>query len=366
MERPSTSERDHAALRDRIQNWLANRVDGPTVAELDAPASGRSSQIVMFEAAWFESGVRRVQRCVLRMPPGPSSEPLLPKYDMARQYKAMDLVARRTKVPVPQLLWLEEDPQHLGAPFFVMRRVDGLVPRHLPPYTFGENWLCDADPADQRRLQDASIAVLAEVHRIAAEEPAADSQRPGVPGSTALRRHVTAQRDYYRWVVRDGVRSPMIERAFDWLRGNWPAEPTPVVSWGDAQVGNIIFRDFQPVAVLDWELAGLGPRELDLGWMVFLHRFAQDQAEDAGMKGMPEFMLLDDVVETYERASGYRPQDLRFAIVYAALRLAIIESRRTFRRVHAGEAPMPADPDHAFAHHRGLDAMLDGSYWRKL
>ena len=61
-----------------------------------------------------------------------------------------------------------------------------------------------------------------------------------------------------------------------------------MVSWGDARIGNIIYRDFEPVAVLDWEMAGLGPPALDLGWMIYLHRFFQDLAEQMGMKGMPE------------------------------------------------------------------------------
>ena len=342
-------------------------VDGPVVSELEVPPTpGMSSETVMFEAAWFESGVRRIGRCVLRLPPDPSAEPVFPTYDMARQYKAMELVGRRTNVPVPPLLWLETDPDYLGAPFFVMRRVDGFVPPDATPYTFGDNWLFDAAVEDQRRLQDRSVAVLAGIHTISAEEPAAASQKNGMPGPTALRRHVTAQRDYYRWVVRDGMRSPMIERGFDWLIANWPAEPPAVVSWGDARIGNIIYRDFEPVAVLDWEIAGLGPRELDLGWMIYLHRFFQDLAEQMGMKGMPEFMLLDDVVETYQELTGYEPHDLRFYIAYAALRQAILMSRITRRRVRFGEAEMPADPDHTFLHHRSLDAMLDGSYWRKL
>ena len=56
--------------------------------------------------------------------------------------------------------------------------------------------------------------MVAGIHQISADEPPADKADPG---KSALRRHVTAQRSYYRWVVRDGMRSPMIERAFDWL-----------------------------------------------------------------------------------------------------------------------------------------------------
>ena len=44
-----------------------------------------------------------------------------------------------------------------------------------------------------------------------------------------------------------------------------------MLNWGDARVGNILYRDFAPIAVLDWEMATVGPREVDLAWMIFLH-----------------------------------------------------------------------------------------------
>lgn len=360
--------RDHEVLRGQLHQWLADRVEAPVVSELETPSSnGTSSETVFFEASWFDSGVRRMHRCALRLPPDPGGEPLFPDYDMSRQYRAMELVGRRTSVPVPALLWLETETSYLGSPFIVMERIAGLIPAHAPPYTFGDNWLFDAAPVDQHRLQDRSVEVVAGVHTIAAGEPAAAEHRGAMPGRTALRRHVQAQRDYYRWVVRDGARSPLLERAFDWLVANWPNESKPVVSWGDASIENIIYRDFEPVAVLDWEMAGLGPRELDLGWMIYRHRVVQDLAEQRGTQGMPEFMVADDVVEAYARVSGYEPSDLRFFIAYAALRHGIIRARLA-HLARRGDRPTdsatPGDDD--VVHHQTLADMLDGSYWRKL
>ncbi len=67
----------------------------------------------------------------------------------------------------------------------------------------------------------------------------------------------------------------------------------------------MMFRDFEPVAVLDWEMAAVGPREIDIGWMVYLHRFLDDIALQAGLPGMPHFMRLDDVARAYERHAGH-------------------------------------------------------------
>ncbi len=65
---------------------------------------------------------------------------------------------------------------------------------------------------------------------------------------TPLRRHVADQWDYYRWVSGDRPQ-PLIERAFAWLDEHWPDDEGPTaLSWGDSRIGNMLFRDFTPVA----------------------------------------------------------------------------------------------------------------------
>ncbi|MGC7299317.1 phosphotransferase, partial [Mycobacteroides abscessus subsp. massiliense] len=93
-------------------------------------------------------------------------------------------------------------------------------------------------------------------------------------GETGLDAHVRRTHEFYEWVRGDGPTIPLIDHGFEWLRENWPEESLSgvgrsidVVSWGDSRPGNVIYRDFEPVALLDWEMASVGPRELDLGWI---------------------------------------------------------------------------------------------------
>jgi aminoglycoside phosphotransferase (APT) family kinase protein len=261
---------------------------------------------------------------------------------------------------------METDETHIGASFFVMERVDGLVPPDIMPYPFG-SWLSEADLGDQRRLQDASVGVLVALHGMDVSKEDIAFLELSRPGASALRRHIAEQRAYYEWVVADGTRSPLIERTFAWLEDNWPAdEGDTVVSWGDSRIGNVMYRDFEPVAVLDWEMAATGPREIDIGWMVYLHRFLDDIAVQAGLPGMPHFMRLDDVATTYERLSGHTPRDLDFHTMYAALRHAIVMSRVARRQILFGEIEMPADPDDLIMHRATLEQMLDHAYWGKV
>jgi len=158
--------------------------------------------------------------------------------------------------------------------------------------------------------------------------------------------------------------SPLIERCFGWLDDHWPAYESPTtLSWGDARIGNVIYHGFEPAAVLDWEMASLAPPEVDLGWFIYLHRFFEDLAADAGLAGMPHFLRRDDVAAAYASHHGREPRDLDFYTLYAALRHGIVMSRVQRRAIRFGEATMPDDVDDLIMHRATLEAMLAGTYW---
>jgi aminoglycoside phosphotransferase (APT) family kinase protein len=67
--------------------------------------------------------------------------------------------------------------------------------------------------------------------------------------------------------------------------------------------------------VLDWEMAALGPRELDVGWFVFMHRFFQDIAEFFGACGLPDFLRRSDVERCYQELNGCSLRDMDFYLL---------------------------------------------------
>ncbi|MEV0207299.1 phosphotransferase family protein [Streptomyces sp. NPDC050788] len=358
--RPRTTTRDREDLARRLTAWLGTRLPGAKAVRVTVPESnGLSSETLLFELDHPEPPVRA---CALRLAADPAAYTVFPVYDMARQYRTMRLVAEHSDLPVPRVLWLEEDPGPLGAPFFVMERVRGRVPPDVMPYTYEGNWLHAADDAERERLEAASVALLARLHD---QVPPEEAEFLALPGEgDALRRHVTAQRTYYDWVVDGRARSPLIEAAFDRLEEHWPREPgQAVLNWGDARIGNVVYDGFEPVAVLDWEMAALAPREVDLGWTVYLHRFFQDLTVAFGQRGLPDFLRRDRVEACYARLTGHTPRDMDFYTLYAALRHAIVMLRIAYRQVHFGEASVPADPDTLILHHGSLRAMVQGSYW---
>jgi aminoglycoside phosphotransferase (APT) family kinase protein len=365
---PQTSTRDAEVTRAALERWLGVVLpDGaePTIVGLDAPSTnGMSSETVLFDATWSDEGMRVDHALVARIAPDPVNVPVFPTYDLGRQAMTMQVVRELCpEVPVPRVLWTEADTRVLGSPFFVMERVDGIVPPDILPYNF-MSWLTEATPAELRRLQESTVAVLARLHAIERPDEFL-SFLPGADGArSALARHVDEQREYYEWVVADGQRSPLVEQSIRWLDEHWPADEGPtVLSWGDARIGNVLYRDFEPVAVLDWEMAALGPAELDLGWLITLHAFFEDVAKPFDLPGLPDLLRREEVVATYESLTGHAPRDLDFYCVYAATRHAIIMSRIGRRAIHFGEAEMPADVDELIPHRAMLQSMLDGNFW---
>ena len=368
VERPKTSTRDMSATRDALEGWLAERLPAgaePRISELQAPpTNGMSSETILFEATWTEDGAERTEGLVGRIPPDPGNFPVFPTYDIPGQFRTMALVRELTDVPVPEPLWVEADASVIGQPFFVMRRVDGVVPPDIMPYTFGDNWLFDATPEQQARLAETSLQAIADLHAIPEPEKHFGFLHEGITGDTALRRHYRSQiSDYYDWAARE-TESPLLERCFAWLEANWPEEEgETVLSWGDARIGNVLYRDFEPVAVLDWEMASLGPREIDLSWFQFLHMFFQDTAARYGLPGMPDFLRRDEVVATYERLTGHRCYDMDWFGMLAATRHGVVSLRTGIRGVRFGQAEMPAEVDDLIMHRPALEQMLEGTYW---
>jgi len=360
------STRDPAELQRSLETWLEGRLprgSGVSVSEVTSPsATGMSSETLLFDASWKESGEVCTGAFVARVEPDLEDCPVFPVYDLKAQFDLLQIVRDRSRVPVPNARWLELDPAPMGAPFFVMERVEGRVPPDVMPYTFG-SWLTEATPEERRALEDASVGILAELHSIDARSPDLAFLASDVPGDTPLRRHFEDLRRYYDW-TRAERRHPLLERAFDWLAEHWPDEEgETVVSWGDSRIGNVIYRGFEPAAVLDWEMAAFGPRELDIGWMIFMHCFFDEIARELGKPGLPDFMRPEHVAASYAEKTGYTVRDLEFYQTYAALRHGIIMTRIHARRVHFGEGDWPEDVDSVIYHRPTLERMLDGSWW---
>src|SRR6478735_11450401 len=252
------SSRDATTLPGLLADWLATVLppgaDPVVTLHSGVDANGMSSETLILDVDWTQGGEPQRGEYVARVAPSAQDLPVFAHYELQDQYDAMRIVAEQTAVPVPAVRWMEPTGEVLGTPFFLMDRVDGVVPQDVLPYNFGDNWLFDAAREDQRRLQDASARVLAQLHAIpdaASTFDFLDPARHGHEGDTLLARNLARVQDWYEFAVPDAGRSPLVERALTWLHANMPSTDEAVLCWGDARIGNMMYRDFEPVAVLD-------------------------------------------------------------------------------------------------------------------
>jgi aminoglycoside phosphotransferase (APT) family kinase protein len=323
---PDIAQRDPAEVASVLSRWLTTKLGAeakPEVFDVQAPGSnGFSNETILCRTRITTDGTQTEQRLVVRV--APTKHLLFMDAQFDTQYRVMRALADGgTGIPLPQLGWYEEDPQYLGVPFFTMDHVEGDVPADNLPYTI-EGWVIDAAPEQQRTMWWSGIDAMAAVHR--ADWRALDLDWLGKParGRPGIEQQMSYYREFLDWTAK-GSPQPTLEATWSWLVDHQPAEEGDVViSWGDSRIGNMIWRDFECVAVIDWEMATLGQPEMDLGWWLYFNR---QFAEGLGMPRPPGFASHEETAARYADLMGREMKDLFFYEVFSGFRFAAIMVR---------------------------------------
>jgi aminoglycoside phosphotransferase (APT) family kinase protein len=328
-----------------LERWLAARLPGAEAVRLGPPrrlSGGYSAETSVLEAAVQRGGAQRSERYVLRRElPEPAVYPAqAPGLDVEIeiQWRTMEALARHSRVPLAPLVGFERDAALLGAPFFVMGFVEGVVPNVVPPYA-AQGFFAEAKPAERTRLVDDGLRVLAQLHAL--DWRAAGFgwlTPPGVTPGTLRQLELWQQ---YAERELAGRRHALLSEAFAWLRASLPPARGEelVLSWGDARIGNMIWRDSRCVCVTDFENVAIAPRAYDLGWWLMFDRWSHESM--GGVARLPGEPTRDEQRALYEQHAGVRVGDTTYYEVLAAARYCAIVVRVMNRSVARGE--MPAD-----------------------
>ncbi len=202
----------------------------------------------------------------------------------------------------------------------IMDRIEGQVPPDNPSYNAG-GFLFDASPEQRRTLWRDGLDILAKLARLdVAQLPQIVTIRPGVSGLEENLRHWT---DSMMWAC-DSEPSKLLRRTSDWLWENKPSRTDTGLSWGDARIGNMIFRDWKCVAVLDWETITLAGPRLDLAHWLMMDDYS---AEGLGFERLAGLGTREDTVRLWEDLTGRRADQLDWHEVLAAFRLSVVMIR---------------------------------------
>ncbi|MFF4751242.1 phosphotransferase family protein [Streptomyces sp. NPDC002514] len=288
-------------LRGLLDRERPGLVDGPLTGRLiEGGRSNLTYAVTDGTGTW-----------VVRRPP--LGHVLATAHDMTREHRVIDAL-HPTRVPVPRALLLCEDPEVLGAPFYVMEFVEG-----TPYRTAGQ--LAPLGPERTRSTVLSLVDTLVELHAVdPAEVGLADFGRPEGFLDRQLRRW-GKQLDASR--TRDLAGVDELHAA---LGRSLPVSPAATVVHGDYRLDNVLIgADDRITAVLDWEMSTLGDPLTDLGLLVMY-------SLPLGLPGSPVTTTAEaaghpapaELIERYAARSGRDVSAVSWYTAFAWFKLAVI------------------------------------------
>jgi aminoglycoside phosphotransferase (APT) family kinase protein len=255
----------------------------------------------------------------LRRPP--LAHVLPSAHDMGREFRVISALGG-TDVPVARAIALCPDPAILGAPFYLMSFVDGVV------FDQAER-LAALTPELAATACEELVDTLLELHSI---DPAsvglADFGRP----DGYLARQV--KRWHAQWQASQTAPRPELDELVERLTATMPAQGTPAIVHGDYRLTNVIYRrDVSGIAaVVDWEMATLGDPLADVGLLAVYHRLAA--VSDGVMPAMsPDngFLSAEQMAARYAAGAGRDLSKLDWYIAFGYYKLAVISEGIHYR-----------------------------------
>jgi aminoglycoside phosphotransferase (APT) family kinase protein len=230
-----------------------------------------------------------------------------------------------TAVPVPRTVHLCADPDPLGAPFYLMEQVPGVVLRTRAQCE-------DLGPEHTTAVVNRLVDVLAELHGV---DPASvglgDFGRP----EGYLTRQVSRWRkqlDSSRSREVDGI-----DELHDKLAASVPLSHRHTLLHGDYRLDNALVDTAGPriAAVLDWEMATLGDPLADVGlFVVYTSDRRGDDVITGDVTSAPGFPPTDALIARYAERTGIDVSTLDWYVGLACFKLAVVLEGIHYRFTH--------------------------------
>ncbi len=301
-------------------------------------SGGASNWTYRVQYASSSAGGGMATDFILRRPPAGTKAKSA--HDMGREFRVQSALKPVYPV-VPNMVGLCSDESVLGCEFYVMERVEGIIPRKNMPRGL------QLDVATTRQLCTNVLDKLIELHRV--DVKAAGLESLG-KGSGYCQRQIEGWSDRYEKARTWNVPSYRYVRA--WLQERTPQDVANCVVHNDWRFDNVVLAADDPtrvIGVLDWEMATLGDPLMDLGNSLAYWVQADDnklmQATRRQPTHLPGMLKRDEVIEYYLDRSGLGKRvsaaDFAFYEVYGLFRLAGI-AQQIYYRYHHKQTRNPA------------------------
>ncbi|MGB3546739.1 MAG: phosphotransferase family protein [Saprospiraceae bacterium] len=302
---------DSAVIQSLHEYLREQRLPGAAAAELTIEKyPGGYSNLT------YEIGLGAHSYVLRRPPPGVAAGGTA--HNMEREYGILKALEGRYS-GAPDAYFYCGEAAVIGAPFYVMQRVAGLVLR--PGAPVAERFA----PADFRRLSIVAVDTLAELHAVDTD---ADGLRDlGRPAGYIERQIGGWSRRYERARTHD---LPAMERAAVWLAANLPAElDRPALLHNDFKYDNLLLDPAEPthiLALLDWEMATLGDPRMDLGTTLAYWSEAGDPPalRPFNLSWLPGNLTRRELLDRYTTQTGVDTAEFSFFYVYGLFKVGVI------------------------------------------
>lgn len=305
---------------DRLRAYLADTLGGDADIAIEQFPGGHSNLTYLVRHGDDEY--------VLRRPPFGSK--VKTAHDMGREYRVLSKLSKvYSKAPAP--IAMCEDESIIGARFYLMQRLRGIILRKRVPEGM------DLDEATSRRLCDALVETLAELHGLDYEAAGlGDFGRP----AGYIERQITGWTKRYAASRTDDI--PSIERVAEWLAANMPAENTPSLIHNDIKFDNLVLDAddiTKVIGILDWEMSTLGDPLMDFGTSLCYWIEATDpqalRMMAFSVTAHPGMMTRRELVDAYAKATGADVSNIVFYYAYGLFKTAVV-AQQIYYRYHQG------------------------------
>jgi aminoglycoside phosphotransferase (APT) family kinase protein len=305
-----------------LNAWLA----------VEAPVVGKVTAVEQYPGGFSNLTYRlrtSAGEFVLRRPPegvGPGTA-----HDMPREARILSVCELRG-IPAPRHIATCEDPSVIGAPFYVMEKVEGVILR-------GATAPAGYDAAAFAALGERFLDTLVAIHGATPSDPVIGGL--GKPLGY-VQRQVEGWGARYEKARTDDV--PAVERLAAWLVEHQPGESGACLVHNDFKYDNLVLDPAQPgriIAVLDWEMATVGDPLLDVGTSLGYWVEAGDhpafRALGLGMTALPGNLTRAELWERYLKKSGRAMRPATFYHAFGVFKIAVI-AQQIYARYRKGTA----------------------------
>lgn len=299
-----------------LQDQLPDLTDAPKVTQYSGGVSNWTYCLT------FES-----RDIILRR--GPDGTKAKGAHDMQREHNLQrDL--KPVFNAVPQVYGYCADESLIGSDFYIMEKLNGIIPRRNLPRDLA---ITESQVND---LCVAAIDTLIDLHSVDYKQAGLEHLGKGI-GYT--------KRQIEGWVGRfqkaQTWNVPKALKITNWLQSNMPAEEKLCITHNDYRFDNLVLNPNNPsqiLGILDWELATIGDPLMDLGNTLAYWVEADDdklmqstRKQPTHLKGM---LTRKEVIQYYCSKVGVNAEDFSFYEVYGLFRLAVIAQQIYFRYHH--------------------------------